>query len=543
MRYSAHLLSSLAVSTIILYTPVYAEDSATLLQLQSNPPVSQQNMAREQYLENRYAELKTALSQKNLSKEQKSTLKTEYKSIKKELKAVQRANKKARRNYDKQIAELKRNLEKQYGLGPYPAEIASFVAMRPEALRPFYKSLFIEGERNAVLNFNRLGLAAMEMGYISHAEWAFDRSIDKIEAIYANNPQAKAAKSKFKAESVKDYKGEPYERAMAYYYRGLLYLKEGDFENARAVFRAGEYQDTVSESEDFQADFAVLNYLNGWSLHCQGREAGEAFARAQEFRPGIVPPLPEHNMLFIAEIGSGPIKYGAGEYKEILKFKPDTRYGETSAFYGIRDAEDNDKQLPTYLASSTYWQATTRGGRPVDGILEGKAEFKKTTQTVGNVAMEAGKITALAGLASGDSDAALVGAGLAVVGGLFKAVSKSSKPEADTRRWENLPDGILVSTDSITFGQPYKFGAFYSGADGAQNVAEPTQAYLTGSNGTCGIVWSRSRSALNVGESSPGARQSWKEMRKRKAPVQKRDVMFRNWLITEAPTSEEGPNI
>lgn len=28
---------------------------------------------------------------------------------------------------------------------------------------------------------------------------------------------------------------------MAYYYRGLLYMREGDFSNARASFRGGEY--------------------------------------------------------------------------------------------------------------------------------------------------------------------------------------------------------------------------------------------------------------------------------------------------------------
>ena len=54
-------------------------------------------------------------------------------------------------------------------------------------------------------------------------------ALDRIEAVYADNAKAEAARSKFTKENAKDFKGEPYERAMAYYYRGLAYLAEGDY--------------------------------------------------------------------------------------------------------------------------------------------------------------------------------------------------------------------------------------------------------------------------------------------------------------------------
>lgn len=167
-------------------------------------------------------------------------------------------------------AEKKRqaDLVKKYGMGPYPEEIDAYLANKPEDLKPFYRTLFVGGARNSVLNYQRLGLAAMDKGYWTDAERAFDAALSGIEAIYAKNAQAQAAKSTFRKEANKDYKGEPYERAMAYYYRGLLYLRAGDYDNARASFRSGEYQDTVSEQEEFQSDFAVMNYLTGWTYFC-----------------------------------------------------------------------------------------------------------------------------------------------------------------------------------------------------------------------------------------------------------------------------------
>jgi tetratricopeptide (TPR) repeat protein len=528
------MVSTLAVATVLAIAPVKADDSARLYQLQNSPVVSMEDAAAETSLSQRVANLKAGLKQKGLSKDEKKAMKAELKAASKELKAVQKRNKKARKSHAAEIKKLQKSLKRQYGMGPYPYETQQFVAARPEALAPFYRALFVEGERNATLNFNRLGLAAMELGYYDHAEWAFDRALDRIEMIYADNPQAKAAKSKFKAEKVKEFKGEPYERAMSYYYRGLLYLKAGDFENARAVFRAGEYQDTVSEEEEFQSDFAVLNYLNGWSLKCQGRDGSEEFMRAMKVRDALAMPGDDHNTLYIAEVGAAPQKYGDGQYKEVLKFRPDQRFGETSATFAAVDQAGTESLVATNMATDLAWQSTTRGGRAIDGILEGKAQFKETTGAVGNTLQTGGQVAMLAGLAGGDSDAAMIGAGVALVGGLFKGLSASAKPEADTRMWENLPGAINVATDATPVQGELSYQARYTGAEGT-DVAEPTGALLVGGNEQCGIVWTRSRSAAGVAESSPGARYTWKQVRKQKDDIQEKDMIFRNWLTAEAP--------
>ena len=48
---------------------------------------------------------------------------------------------------------------------------------------------------------------------------------------------------------------------MAYYYRGVLYLRDGDYENARASFKGGMLQDGFAEEEQNRSDFALLSFL------------------------------------------------------------------------------------------------------------------------------------------------------------------------------------------------------------------------------------------------------------------------------------------
>src|SRR5690348_6306553 len=63
---------------------------------------------------------------------------------------------------------------------------------------------------------------------------AFDVAVRGISEIWGPSPEAQRARSLWYEESVKPFKGDPYERVMAYYYRGLLYLAAHDWGNAQA---------------------------------------------------------------------------------------------------------------------------------------------------------------------------------------------------------------------------------------------------------------------------------------------------------------------
>lgn len=412
----------------------------------------------------------------------------------------------------KRLAELK----KLYGEGPYPDEIEAYVANKPEPLKPFYRTLYTGGARNAVLNYQRLGMAAIDKGHWSDAERAFDGALMGIEAIYANNKQASAARDTFRKEANKDYKGEPYERAMAYYYRGLLYLRTGDYDNARASFRSAEYQDTISEQEEFQSDFAIMNYLTGWTYHCQGStsSAQEAFAQATAAQPGLKAPAAGEKVLYISELGMGPTKVRGGAQSQLLQFEPNSASADLDAKYAF--APNNE--VPAQLASSISYQATTRGGRAIDGIMNGKANFKQTTGAIGNAFTQVG----FSQMAQGNNNGgALASMGM---GMMFSLFSGAAKTQADIRAWDGLPEKIFVApaTKTNTYASTNVWSA------GAQTTTLTPK--MTATAGNCTMVWARQMDASILPPETPGDDAKLVKSLNAKKDVQARNKAFRTQL-------------
>lgn len=371
-----------------------------------------------------------------------------------------------------------------------------FAAQRQEPLKPFYKALYAEGEWNAVLNFNYLGLAAMSIDDYPTAERAFDEAITRIEAIYANDPNAKKAKSLYNEEKVKDFKGEPYERAMTYYYRGILYLRSGDYQNARAMFLAAERHDSFSELEEFQSDFGLMNYLAAWSSYCDNDESRaselyELSLKADQARlDGIGY---SHAYIGLIDDGLSPVKIGEGKYKEQLKMIPATQSFEVvAASANVPLIGGGFKQV-----ADVDFQATTRGGRPVEAILKGKAQFKEVTSTVSNVAGQVGANLALQGAYSGSSDmanAGLAGLGISVVSGIFSA---ATTPAADVRYWASLPSSIyMVASDTLPSEIPKL--SFDFGTKKSSEPAQSSTSVINAKNGKCSFSWGRTHSGLSM---------------------------------------------
>ena len=390
-----------------------------------------------------------------------------------------------------------------------PEAMTAYLEDKPEQARRLYQRVLLEGERNVTLNEMRSGLAALELDDPPVAAASFDDALSRIEAIYANNPKAEQARSIWVKENIKDFKGEPYERAMAYYYRGLLYFKEGDYENARASFKGAMLQDTLSATETFSKSFALMAFLEGWASKCAGDTglAADSFNEAVGLNAALSAPQPEDNTLLIAELGGSPVKVATGEHKEKLQFQRGSGWPEKKATFLV--PRSSGGEAPSYQlaepiqATDLYVQASTRGGRPIDAILDNKAVYKDTTNTVGDVALATSGATLAAGLMSGNRDAMIAGAIIGLFGAAAKASSDAMRPEADIRYWDNLPDTIMLATLPAP-GPLDEAAVEYKDEKDAPIQPDPVKFKVTKA-GSCSIGWVRSRSALSVPDAAPGA--------------------------------------
>lgn len=390
--------------------------------------------------------------------------------------------------------------------------VHAYIDDKPQELRRHFFVAQAQGQRNRILNDMRLGLATFSKGYNALSAELFDDALQGIETIYADNEEAARARRLFVKEQIKDFKGEPYERAMAYYYRGLLYMRAGDYENARASFKGGMLQDTLAEEEQFRADFALMPFLQGWAAHCWGNGslAAEDFKEFRDINKDAPLPRDHDNVLVLVETGSAPVKVSEGPRLKIR------RNGSAESASISWTDPDHPKEHPHDGATTLediYRQASTRGGRPFDAILEGKAEYKSTADTVGNVALAgaviAGQVAVNSGPRRGASkkereraeevqrDAAMVGGALAVIGLLSKAAASAMEVEADTRYWDNLPDRVM----GVTLALPERITSIKAefGADGHSVEAPIVRA------GRCGLAWVRDGNAVPRNPRAPNS--------------------------------------
>ena len=105
--------------------------------------------------------------------------------------------------------------------------------------------------RDRVLWEYRLAAAAMRQGKFDVAKQNLDDALLTLGGIYGKDADAKKARSYFHAEAKKTFIGEPYERSMAYIYRGIIYWMDGEPDNARACFRSAEFEDSDAEKHQY----------------------------------------------------------------------------------------------------------------------------------------------------------------------------------------------------------------------------------------------------------------------------------------------------
>lgn len=367
----------------------------------------------------------------------------------------------------------------------------------PPTLRSSLELTEQEGPRNAVRNLTDFAVNAMNVEHYAVAERALDAAIARIDSILPNDVNAARAKGKFHAEDVKDFKGEPYERAMVYYYRGLLFARSGDFQNARASFLAGGWQAAVSPQEKFGKTFGLMSLLGSWASRCEGEtaRAQDLQAAAEREDPGLRDALPVGNALVLFESGEAPRKQRAGKHGEVLTFTAGARLDATPIASGVAAMGAASAWQPKLAkAADLSTQATSRDGRPIQGILDGKAQFKDTTETVGVVATTMGQQMILANV-TGNRDLNNLGLLGMVIGIGSSIASKATKPQADTRQIRLLPNEVHVASTISLLAGPVQVSI---------GDAPPVTTRLLSTNANCQLHWaSTARATLRSAELSP----------------------------------------
>ncbi|MFO1054526.1 MAG: tetratricopeptide repeat protein [Planctomycetota bacterium] len=253
-------------------------------------------------------------------------------------------------------------------------------------------------------------------------------------------------------EGSKTWKGDPHERAMNAFYLGVLYWWKGEPDNARAAFKAGILADAESDEGEAQVDFALLYWLAGrasleMGLRGDAEQFFEEARKAREFavkngaRGASSAPIltdPSHgNLIVLAELGLGPRKVPSGEYEELAVIEPHpVTFDRAEVFV------DGESQGHTTLLADLDYQARTRGGHEMAGIRKGKAVFKDVTGNLGALI-----------LLEGANDRGRGQRDKLIVGGALLLASLLTRPDADVRFWETLPQTVHALTADVAPGR------------------------------------------------------------------------------------------
>ena len=317
--------------------------------------------------------------------------------------------------------------------------------------------------RDKLLWQYRLALAEMRRGQFDAAKPVLDDALLTLGGLYGKDAEGRKSRRLFQQEAKKTFIGEPYERAMAYFYRGILYWRDGEMDNARACFRSAEFEDSDAESGEYKCDYTLLDYLDGFATTKLASDGSDAFKRAEKNAKGAKPPPYDTkvNALVFLDFGPGPTKYGGGQYGEELRFR--TRSSPVQS----AQVQLDGKIMNLLPADDLNFQATTRGGRVMDHVLANKAVFKKTANTVGDVAIISGAILANNGGRRSNNDE--IGAGLMIAGLLSKIASAATTPEADVRCWEKLPQFLALGQFKLSPGEHSAMVNFLNAAGAAES--------------------------------------------------------------------------
>ena len=292
-----------------------------------------------------------------------------------------------------------------------------------------------------VLNNLRLGSAALAEYELDMAEGAFLRAYEVINSVGVNNG-GRTLGAVLVSENIRVWRGEPYERAMANFYLGLVYYMRKDYGNARAafenaLFKLRDYGETGKGKDQYkeqESNFALAYLMLGRAYQRLGNHdmAARRFARAAELRSELAPLADsrvhgESNVLLVVDFGNGPQKVTSGD-GSLVGFSPGPQ-------------EEGPPPLPRVVVDGRTVESGQVARPPVDLHLLAQDRRWQSLDTVRAVKSAVGTGLMIGGAVYGTQhDARPEIALAAILGGLLlKATS-----QADVRQWEMLPRTTYV---------------------------------------------------------------------------------------------------
>ena len=314
-------------------------------------------------------------------------------------------------------------------------------------------------DKNFALYSASLGSAALQQQQYDQAERAF---LSAVDVMTSTDSGGRGTLSLISAESIKIYKGEPFEKAMAYFYLGIIYYNRQDFENARASFRKALLMDKQSE-EGFREDLRLVFFMLGKTFLKLGdnENAKVAFEKARQ--RGAASPYPSidfynlekmkrANVTILVELGSAPVKFRRGPGEALDDFRR-ARFPERGTTLFL----DDQRLGSTVLGLDLAYEARHRG-----------SSGKDTVQASKGVARDAALVTAAVAAHSAKGKNKKTGTAVALGALGFALLNRS---EADIRQWDLLPGEVHVFSGLVPPGEKTLTIEFYS------TYGQPMPAY------------------------------------------------------------------
>lgn len=277
-----------------------------------------------------------------------------------------------------------------------------------------------------------LGIVALEKGNIDLSAKSLDIALQIMTSFGGNEKNLKKALSLWGSESMKEFKGEPHERAVVFFWRGLTYLTEGDLDNARACFRSANLEDEYAKDPDQRGNWIVADIMERQCSVWIGDGLEESLGdRMRLAYPGVpIPPaLKDTTVVIVFALGYPPLKQAAGYHGSMLAYQR-ADIGAAGAVIVPSGQIEPKKAEPM---EDIVMQAVCRGQRATDQKLDKMAKTKDNLKRGGDIMEQVG------------GQLPYIGILFQIGGQAMRGAAAKTKAFADTRSLCSIPSYVAVA--------------------------------------------------------------------------------------------------